>query len=138
MHISQYIHRLMKERRLKLNRDIEKKVTYHDPCHLGRHTGIFSAPRNVLKSIKGIKFVEMPRNKNNSRCCGAGGGFKIAFNEKATLIGSKRVREAIDTGADEIITTCPFCKTNLLDGSIGLNKELKTYDLVELLYEAIK
>jgi heterodisulfide reductase subunit D len=138
LHISQYVNRLLKEGRITLNHDINKTVTYHDPCHLGRHTGVYSAPRNVLNAISGIKFVEMPRNRINSRCCGAGGGFKIAFNDKAKLIGSKRVKEAVATGADEIITTCPFCKTNLLEGSIGLNKELKTIDLVELLYDAIR
>jgi Fe-S oxidoreductase len=72
-----------------------------------------------------------------SQCCGAGGGFKIAFNEKATTIGSKRVSEAVKTEADFIITCCPFCKTNLLDGSEMLGTGLKTYDLMEVALKAL-
>jgi Fe-S oxidoreductase len=72
-----------------------------------------------------------------SRCCGAGGGFKIAFNDKATAIATKRVIEAQDTDADCIITCCPFCKSNLLDGANPVENGLKTIDLMELLLEAI-
>jgi Fe-S oxidoreductase len=137
MHISQYINRLIQENKLKFNKRVEREVTYHDPCHLGRHSGIFEAPRKVLMALPGVMFDEMPRNRMGSRCCGAGGGFKIAFNEKATVIGSKRVFEALETGAKSIITTCPFCKTNLLDGASMIKNGLKTYDLVELALEAL-
>jgi Fe-S oxidoreductase len=139
LHISQYINRLLQEDKLEFKKNLDKeiKVTYHDPCHLGRHTGVFEAPRKVLTSIPGVKFEEMPRNRMGSRCCGAGGGFKIAFNDKATIIGSKRVSEAIETQAESIITTCPFCKTNLLDGANKLENGIKTYDLVELLLDVL-
>jgi heterodisulfide reductase subunit D len=139
MHISQYINRLILEDILVLENKIDKeiKVTYHDPCHLGRHTGVFEAPRKVLTAIPGVVFSEMRRNRMGSRCCGAGGGFKIAFNDKATTIGSKRVLEAIETNAELIITTCPFCKTNLLDGAEKLENGLKTYDLVELIIDLL-
>jgi Fe-S oxidoreductase len=137
LHISQYVERLMKEGRINFKSRIEKKVTYHDPCHLGRHVGVFDEPRNLLMSIPGIEFVEMPRIKMASRCCGAGGGFKIAFNDKATTIGSKRVHEAIDTQAESIITCCPFCKTNLLHGADKLENGIKTMDLMELIQQAL-
>ncbi len=113
------------------------RVTYHDPCHLGRHVGVFDEPRNILSKIPGVEFVEMRRIQMKSQCCGAGGGFKIAFNEKATVIGSKRVKEAMNTNPDCIITCCPFCKTNLLHGAECLDSDLKTYDLMELLLKAI-
>jgi Fe-S oxidoreductase len=137
LHISQYLERLINEGRLEFTKKVSKKVTYHDPCHLGRHTGVFEAPRNVLKKIPGLEFEEMLRHHIQSKCCGAGGGFKIAFNEQATTIASKRVNEAMDTGADCIITCCPFCKSNLLDGADSVEGGLKTMDLMELVLETI-
>jgi Fe-S oxidoreductase len=137
LHISQFIERLVSEGKLEFKKRIQRTVTYHDPCHLGRHSGVFDEPRNVLGDIPGVELIEIPRTRMASRCCGAGGGFKIGFNEKATTIGSKRVLEAKTTGADVIITTCPFCKTNLLDGANKIGDDLKTYDLVELALEAL-
>jgi Fe-S oxidoreductase len=137
LHISQYLHRLIDEGKIEFTNRINRTVTYHDPCHLGRHTGEFEKPRKVLNSIPGIQFTEMPRNHMGSRCCGAGGGFKIAFNDKAVEIARKRVKEATETGAESIITTCPFCKTNLLDGANNIEGGLKTYDLVELVLESM-
>jgi Fe-S oxidoreductase len=137
LHISQYVERLLQEGRLQLNTKVDTRVTYHDPCHLGRHVGVFEEPRNILSKIPGVEFVEMRQIKMRSRCCGAGGGFKIAFNEKATTIGSKRVKEAVKTEPDSIITCCPFCKTNLLHGAESLDMGIKTYDLMELLLKAL-
>jgi Fe-S oxidoreductase len=137
LHISQYVERLLNEGRLDFKNRIEKKVTYHDPCHLGRHVGVFDEPRKVLEAIPGIDFVEMPRIRMGSRCCGAGGGFKIAFNDKATTIGTKRVQEAMGTEAECIITCCPFCKTNLLHGADNLDNGIKTMDLMELILQAL-
>ncbi len=137
LHISQYVERLRDEGRIQFKNKIKTKVTYHDPCHLGRHVGVFEEPRRLLRSIPGIEFVEMPRSRMQSRCCGAGGGFKIAFNEKATIIGSKRVKEALETEAESIITCCPFCKTNLLHGADMMGSGLKTHDLMELILEVL-
>jgi Fe-S oxidoreductase len=137
LHISQFINRLKDEDRIRFEKKIERKVTYHDPCHLGRHSGVFDEPRKLLTSIPGIDFVEMFRNRNGSRCCGAGGGFKIAFNDKAVTIASKRVKEAVEIGSRQIVTTCPFCKTNLLHGSDMIEGGLDTIDLMELVLEAL-
>jgi len=137
LHISQYVERLLDEGRLEFKNKLERKVTYHDPCHLGRHVGVFEEPRRVLESIPGVQLIEMPRNRIGSRCCGAGGGFKIAFNDKATTIASKRVNEAIDTGAECIITTCPFCKTNLTHGADIFKNGIRTFDLMELALKAL-
>jgi len=114
--ITEFVNRLMKEGRLK----IEKRddiITYHDPCHLGRHMGVFDAPREVLNSIADL--VEMDHSRENSLCCGAGGGVKSAFSEMAKNIGKKRVEEAKASGAPLIITPCPFCVTNLRDAAEG-------------------
>lgn len=108
-HTTQYMEKLIKDGRLKLVKPIEKKITYHDPCHLGRHAGEYEAPRNVIKAIPGVQFVEMPTNRRWSRCCGAGGGTKAAFPDLTEMASSDRVKEAHDTGADIMASACPFC-----------------------------
>ncbi len=135
-HYSQYMQKLLKEKKLKLTKEMKIKVTYHDPCHLGRHSGVFEAPREVIKSIPGIELVEMGRNRMNSQCCGAGGGYKSQYNEFATNIAAKRVKDAVATGAERIITTCPFCVLNLQQGAKQIGANIKVMDLAELLVEA--
>jgi Fe-S oxidoreductase len=135
-HYSQYMQKLIKEKKLKLTKEMKIKVTYHDPCHLGRHSGVFEAPREVIKSIPGIELVEMGRNRMNSQCCGAGGGYKSQYNEFATNIAAKRVKDAVATGAERIITTCPFCVLNLQQGAKQIGANIKVMDLAELLVEA--
>jgi Fe-S oxidoreductase len=137
LHISQYVDRLLREDRIEFKKEVNQKVTYHDPCHLGRHVGVFDEPRRVLAQIPGIELIEMRRIRMKSQCCGAGGGFKIAFNEKATTIGSKRVMEALKTETDCIITCCPFCKTNLIHGADSIDSEIQTFDLMEFVSKAI-
>ena len=137
LHVSQFAEKLIKDGRLSFNRTIPRKVTYHDPCHLGRHAGVFEAPRNVIRSIPGIELVEMPRNRRKSRCCGAGAGFKAQFDEYAVNIAAGRVQEAIDVGAEQIITTCPFCAVNLNAGAKQLGVRQPTIDLMQLILEAL-
>ena len=137
MHVSEYAAKLIDEGRLKFNRTVSRKVTYHDPCHLGRHAGVFDAPRKVIEAIPGIELVEMPRSREVSRCCGAGAGFKAQFNEYAVNIGADRVQEAIDTGAEQIITTCPFCAVNLNAGAKQLGVRMPTIDLMQLVLETL-
>ena len=132
-HFSQYVERLITERKLPLNHEFKAKVTYHDPCHMGRHMGVFDAPRNVLKKIKGIELVEMERAKENSRCCGAGGGYKSQYNDMAVNIAAERVRDAEETGADILVTCCPFCVVNLTQGAKQINSKIKIMDLSEIL-----
>jgi heterodisulfide reductase subunit D len=102
------------------------KVTYHDPCHLGRHMGMYDIPREVILKIPGIELIEMKRNKQNAWCCGAGGGVKSQFPELAVDIAKERIREAIETGAEILTTSCPFCIGNLSDAYNSLNDEEKT------------
>ncbi|MGD0056876.1 MAG: (Fe-S)-binding protein [Methanomassiliicoccales archaeon] len=135
-HFSQYIQKLIKEKRLKFTKEIKAKITYHDPCHLGRHAGVFEPPREVLTAIPGVNLVEMPRNRMNSRCCGAGGGYKSAFNDFAVNIAAERVKEALDAGAELIASSCPFCVLNLDQGAKKLGVSVKIKDISELLLEA--
>ncbi|MBR7006719.1 MAG: (Fe-S)-binding protein [Candidatus Methanomethylophilaceae archaeon] len=134
-HFSQYVERLINAKKLPLNNEFKHKVTYHDPCHLGRHSGVFDAPRNVIKKIKGVEFVEMERSRENSRCCGAGGGYKSQFNDFATAIAMDRIRDAEATGAEILITCCPFCVLNLTQGAKKLGSSMKVMDLSQVLLE---
>lgn len=93
-----------------------KKITFHDPCHLGRYQGIYEEPRALLKKL-GYDIVEMQHNKKFSLCCGAGGGFRANFPDIAKEAGKKREREAKDCGAKEIITSCPLCYVHLKENS---------------------
>ena len=134
-HITQYVDKLISTRKLALPNEFKAKVTYHDPCHLGRHSKVFEEPRNILKKIKGIDFVEMERNRENSRCCGAGGGYKSAFNDFAVNIAAERIRDAEAVGAEIIATACPFCVLNLRAGAKKIGSKVKVMDITEILVQ---
>ncbi|MCK5561413.1 MAG: (Fe-S)-binding protein [Thermoplasmata archaeon] len=135
-HVSEYVEKIIKEKKLKFTKTIDKTVTFHDSCHLGRGAGVFDAPRNVLNSIPGIKLTEMYRSRERSRCCGAGCGCVAAFNDIASALAKDRVQEAEDVGAELIVTTCPFCNLNLNRAGED-NGGMKTVDVVELAYQAL-
>lgn len=134
-HFTQYAENLINAKKLVITRPFEHKVTYHDPCHLGRHMGVYDAPRNIMKKIAGLELVEMTHNRVNSMCCGAGGGYKSQFNNFAVRIASDRVREAEATGAEYLVTACPFCVTNLSQGAAAIGSKIKVVDLADILYE---
>ena len=137
IHHSQFLSNLIKEGKLKINSDIfkDKKITFHDPCYLGRGNDKYEAPRNVLNAIPSKK-IEMKHHKEFALCCGAGGGqmFKEA-EEGDKEIFIERIEEVIGTGADIVATACPFCMVMMTDGIKYKNKEesLKNYDIAELL-----
>lgn len=136
-HITQFLARKIDEGTVTF-KPLYKKVTFHDPCHLGRHRGEYEAPRKILASIPNIEFVEMQFNKNRSRCCGAGAGVKSGYPKDSLEMAKIRVQEAIDTGADILLTSCVFCKYNFLDAveDMGASIEvLNTEDLVVDLLE---
>jgi heterodisulfide reductase subunit D len=110
IHTSQFFNDLINEGKLKVKKN-PVNVTYHDPCHLGRHCGVYDEPREVLN--KTANLVEMEKNRENSRCCGAGAGVKSAFPETAMKIAEKRIRDAENTRSDLIVTSCSFCILNL-------------------------
>lgn len=124
IHISQLIDDLIKNKKLNFTkRDLN--VTYHDSCHLGRHSNVFDSPRDVIKSVADI--VEMENIREDSLCCGAGGGVKSAYPEIADEMAKSRINQAKDTGCKTLITACPFCKLNLE------NDDLEVLDLTEFL-----
>lgn len=109
-HTSELLKELISEGKIKVKKT-PKKVTYHDPCHLGRHSDIYEEPREVINETSVL--VEMDRNRERSRCCGAGAGVKSAFPETALKVASKRIQDAESTNAEIIITSCSFCILNL-------------------------
>jgi len=132
LHISQLLFRFLKEKRLKLKHEVPLTVTYHDPCHMGRHSNIYDEPREVLAAIPGLKFIEMDRIREFSLCCGAGGGLKAGFFDIQSKMAQERVRNAEKTGADRLVSTCPFCYQGLQVGVNAIQSKVKMTDLTEL------
>jgi heterodisulfide reductase subunit D len=136
IHITEVLDELVRARELKLGK-IEKVVTYHDPCHLGRHSGMYDEPRNVIKAIPGVTLVEMEWNGKFSHCCGAGGGLKAGRADDAVALGAMRVREAEATGAQILVTSCPFCLRNLRDGADSIKSDIEISSVVSLLMSSM-
>jgi heterodisulfide reductase subunit D len=126
--------RLIKEGKIKFNKRLNLKVTYHDPCHMGRACGEYDDPREVLKALSevGVEFVEMERIRENSRCCGAGGGLKAGYPDIQQKMTQERVKDAERTGATDLISTCPFCYQGLQKEIIAMDSMIRMRDLVEL------
>jgi Fe-S oxidoreductase len=166
LHITEYIDRLIKAGKLKLSKKVDLNVTYHDPCRLGRlgepwihwsgkkipgdrfvfdppkeyrrgTKGIYEPPRDVLKSIPGIRLTEMTRIKEYSWCCGAGGGVNESNPDFATWTAQKRIEEAVATGAEALVTACPWCEKSFNEAIKASGSSLKVYDIVELIEKAI-
>ncbi|MFX0196298.1 MAG: (Fe-S)-binding protein [Candidatus Hodarchaeota archaeon] len=137
LHTSELLAKLLKEGKLKYTGEFPEKVTYHDPCHLGRHAGVYNEPREVLRSIPGIEFVEMYPTGRWASCCGAGGGMKAGFGDLAIKIAIEKLHKVRETGANIIVSTCPFCKRNFDDAIKAAASDIKFYDLTEILAKII-
>ena len=131
MDISEFLEDKLDTRKLK---EVKMKVTYHDPCHLGRGQGIKDAPRNIIEKIPGVEFKEM---KYPCQCCGAGGGIKSGKPEIAMDLSKSKAEMIKDTDAEAVITICPFCELNLQDGLNAIDCEnIKSMHILELLNKA--
>ena len=137
MHIVDYIGLLMDEGRLEFKRELNGNVTYHDPCHMGRYANIYDTPRKILNAIPGVELVEMERIRRSSFCCGAGGGVKTEVPEFALWVGKERIKEAKNTGADYLVSACPFCEQNLSDANASSEAGMEVVDLMKLLGEVV-
>jgi heterodisulfide reductase subunit D len=135
LHTSEFIIDLLKEKGINLKK-LDLITTYHDPCHLGRHCGFYEPPREILSQIS--DFQEMQRVKTSAMCCGAGGGVKKAFAELAMEMAINRVKEAEETGAALLVSTCPFCHRNLSDAITQSCANLKMQDLTELILQSLE
>jgi Fe-S oxidoreductase len=166
MHISEYIAKLIEDGKLKPKKKVNLSVTYHDPCRLGRlgepwvhwsgkkipgdrfvfdppkpyrrgANGVYEPPRDIIKSIPGVKLTEMVRIKEYSWCCGAGGGVNESNPDFAVWTAKQRIEEAIATGAEAIVTACPWCEKTLNEAIQAMGSGMKVYDIVELVEKAI-
>ncbi|HSW28698.1 MAG TPA: heterodisulfide reductase-related iron-sulfur binding cluster [Longimicrobiales bacterium] len=139
VHVSQALEAAVASGALTLEGRGRRKVTYHDPCFLGRRGGVYDAPRNVLRSIPGVELVEMGRSRENSFCCGGGGGRMWTEGGGEEKMSEIRLREAVGTGAEIMVTACPFCFTNFDDAvkTAGFEGRIVVKDLTELVAEAL-
>jgi len=139
VHITQYLFQLMNEGRLKLAREFGRRVTYHDPCYLGRHNGIFDEPREVLRRVPGLEFREMVESREESLCCGMGGGRIWMETAKGERFSDLRLRQAMEVGAEVLVTSCPYCMTQFEDSRLSLKEEvgLEIMDITEVVQGVI-
>jgi len=120
---------------LKLS-PLPKKATYHDPCHIGRHLGLYDAPRQLIAKIPEAEFIEMEFTKEQAHCCGGGGGVRAGFPDISKAISARRVKEA--EFADLLLTTCPFCVNNLKFGNEDAGVDIEVRDLLEVVDELLE
>jgi len=168
LHTVEFVEKMIQEKRLKFKSSIPLKITYHDPCHLGRQGepyvpwqgkekkirgqivvyepakpryngawGIYDIPRKVLKSIPGLELVEMERIRECAWCCGAGGGVTEAYPQFSAWTAGERINEAKSTGAEAIVSACPWCEGNFRDSIKSRGETMQVYDILELVQQAI-
>jgi Fe-S oxidoreductase len=139
VHITQYLFELINDGRLKLNNKLAKKVTYHDPCYLGRHNNIYDEPREVLNAISGLKLVEMAETRKDSLCCGGGGGRIWMETPKGERFSDIRMEQASAVKAEVLVTSCPYCITNFEDSKLNMaeSEAIEVKDLTEIVAEAL-
>ncbi|HEX8774079.1 MAG TPA: (Fe-S)-binding protein [Pyrinomonadaceae bacterium] len=139
-HHSEYLARLVEEGRLNPISESDKKITFHDPCYLGRQNGVYNAPRQLVQISSRARPIEMERSRNKSFCCGGGGGLSFVDEPAGQRVNQERAREAVESGADVLAVGCPFCMTMMEDGINAQRgeREVKVLDVSELLWEAAK
>ena len=139
IHFSQYLADLVKEGRLKLTKELNKKVTYHDSCYLGRHNDVYDEPRQVLKNIPGLELVEMYNFRENGLCCGGGGGRIWEETKKGERFSDIRIEQALEAGANILAAACPYCMVMFEGSVLSLDKAdvIEIKDIAELVREAM-
>lgn len=174
LHSVEYLERLIREGKIKLVKEVPIRVSYHDPCHLGRLSepypyvspgkpyivspkkvlgilihdppkpwrkgagGVYELPRNIIKSIPGVKLIEMHRIKWYAWCCGAGGGVKEAYPDFALWTAKQRILEAKAVGAEALVTACGWCERNFKDVVNTTDEKIDVYDIVELIQKSME
>ncbi|MHA1145562.1 MAG: (Fe-S)-binding protein, partial [Candidatus Helarchaeota archaeon] len=133
VHFIEFVANLIAKKKISFKKKIDMTITWHDPCDLGRHMGIFEEPRTILKSIPGIKLVEMKNNRYQARCCGSGGGMLTSNADISIDVAIQRLEEAEETGAEALVTMCPTCESIFEKAIRYTDSAMKLYDLSELL-----
>ena len=142
VHHSEFLNEVVEDKKLVIdeNKKLNKKITYHDSCYLGRYNGIYDEPRNLISEINNGELAEMERSKDKGLCCGAGGGRMWMEERIGKKVNIERTEEALSLNPEVITTACPFCMTMLTDGvkEKGKSEEVKVRDFSELLAESVK
>jgi Fe-S oxidoreductase len=139
VHITQYLLDLILKGRLEFTKPYGKKVTYHDPCYLGRHNGVYDEPREVLKKVPGLELNELPDSRVDSLCCGGGGGRVWMETQKGERFSDLRIEQAIDLGAEVLVTSCPYCITMFEDSrtTLDVGEKIEVKEITEIVSEVI-
>ena len=137
LHATEYLARLIAEGQLEMG-EVEITVTYHDPCDLGKKSGVYDAPRYVLTHIPGVKLVEMVRSREASWCCGGGGNLEVSEREVSQDVATRRLRQAQATGAAAIVSACQQCKRTLAGAARANKVRMRVMDVVELVWKAVE
>jgi heterodisulfide reductase subunit D len=135
-HSSQMLDQMIQDGRIKL-KEIKAKVTYHDPCDLGRNSGVFEEPRRVLRAIPGIELVELPNNRQLSVCCGGGGNVEMVNPELSGKVAQMKLDQIKSTGADMVVSACQQCLRTIATRARRQKMDLVVKDLTELVMEAM-
>lgn len=140
VHMSQYALELIESGRLELKGEYPQKVTYHDPCYLGRHNDVYDEPRDLLKKVSGLEFTEMEDYGKRSLCCGGGGGRIWMDTPQEERFSDIRLKQARATGAKVLATACPYCITNFEESRLNLEYEdvLEVRDITEIINELLE
>jgi len=136
-HHSEYLARLVDEGKLKPLSQLKEKITFHDPCYLGRQNGVYDAPRQLVQISVAGNAVEMERSRAKSFCCGGGGGMSFIDEPASQRVNQERAREAIETGADVVAVGCPFCMIMLTEAANTAKSEMKVMDVAEIVAESL-
>ncbi|MDH7484736.1 MAG: (Fe-S)-binding protein [Anaerolineae bacterium] len=139
-HYTQVVAELIESGRLTFSGELPRRVTYHDPCYLGKHNGIFDPPRAILRHIPGLELVEMERSRERSLCCEGGGGrMWLEGTNREEKLASRRVQEALETGAEILATACPFCVLTLEEAAklAGLEERIQVREIMQLVAEVL-
>ena len=137
-HLTQFLNKLIKDGKIKVKTTIRKRITYHDPCEIGRHCNIFEQPREIVNSIPGVDLVEMERNRENAWCCGGGGSVSVLSSSLSLKVAHERLKEAQRTGATTIVTACPSCILMLDLANKRMGAKLRVIDISELVTQAMR
>ena len=135
-HATQYFMRLIRDNRMSL-KELDLTVTYHDPCDLGRGARVFEEPRAVIRSIPGVKFVELPRNRENCRCCGGGGNLEMIDSTLSSEIAKQKIDEVLSTGAQAVVSACQQCVRTMTTYAKRNKIPLQVLDITQLIHRAL-
>jgi heterodisulfide reductase subunit D len=136
-HASEFLMELVKDKRVPL-KDLPLKVTYHDPCDLGRGAHVYEAPREVIRSIPGVNLIELPRNRRDCQCCGGGGNLEMMDAKLSSEIAKRKIEEVLGTGAQAVVTSCQQC-VRTMTTYVKRNKvPIEVMDITELVRKALK